>query len=188
VWTALKEKGLAFDVRKFNLEKGEHKNPQFQKDVLTGKIPALQIGDLFIPESIAIVEFLEEAYPAPKYPSLFSNDLTERTKDRAILSWLRTDFGEMRKCMPFEGLFFPMEKPQMSELAKVQAKTLVGLAKSRLGRRSPSIADYDIAFTLRRLIHYGFDFGADGEVRTYSDNLWNKPSVESWVKQTRSGS
>jgi glutathione S-transferase len=59
-----------------------------------------EIGDLWLSESLAILEYLEEKYPGSGYVLPVIPE--ERAKDRAILLWLRTDLFELRRCMPFE--------------------------------------------------------------------------------------
>ncbi|MFT5034136.1 MAG: glutathione S-transferase [Bacteroidia bacterium] len=53
---------------------------QFKALTPTGKVPALQVGELNLPESIAIMEFLEERFS--DYPTLRGSDL-ERAWNRS---------------------------------------------------------------------------------------------------------
>jgi maleylacetoacetate isomerase len=79
-------KGLKYDINPVHLVKAENKSNEFEKINPFKKIPLLQfnseIGELiYMPESMAICEFLEEAFPDVK---LLPTDLIGKSKVRAI--------------------------------------------------------------------------------------------------------
>lgn len=188
VWTALKEKNIPFNVETFNLERGEHKTAEFASRTHTAKVPTLRRGDLWIAESLAILEYLDEAFAPPQHRAILPADLAARARDRQILSWLRTDLLELRRCMPYEGLFVPMETPAITPRAREEAAKLLTIAAARLRTgqaQTPTWADYELAFTLRRLIHYRHYLAAHDDVVAFSDRIWQRPSVQSWVTQDR---
>jgi len=66
VRAALNLKGLAYGQRTYALRKGEHREPAYRALNPQGLVPALQLADgTVIPQSPAILEYLEEAYPEP---------------------------------------------------------------------------------------------------------------------------
>jgi glutathione S-transferase len=65
VQLVLEEKGLPYEPVLLSFEKGEHKAPEFMTRSPHGKVPALTDDGVSLYESSAIVEYLEERYPAP---------------------------------------------------------------------------------------------------------------------------
>ena len=60
---ALHHKGLNFEYRAINLLKGEQRSPEYLKINPLGGIPTLIHEGNVIPESVAIIEYLEEVFP-----------------------------------------------------------------------------------------------------------------------------
>ena len=65
VQLALEEKRLPYEPILLSFEKGEHKSPEHLARSPHGKVPALADDGVTLYESSAIVEYLEERYPAP---------------------------------------------------------------------------------------------------------------------------
>jgi len=186
VWTALREKGLAFRMATLDLQAGENRRGDYPHATLTGKVPALRHGDQWIAESLAILEYLEEVFP--DRPALLPSEPLARARERQILSWLRSDLFELRRCMPFEGIFLPLPPPPLTPQARAEAGRLLAVIAHRLGGGTaarPTLADFDLAFTLRRLVHYGFELGAHGAAVGFAEAIWRRPAVQAWVSQPR---
>lgn len=181
VWAALGEKGIPFAVETLDLRTGEHRRGDYPERTLTAKVPALRHGNVYIAESLAILEYLEEAFGPPRlYPAY----LADRARDRQILSWLRTDLIELRKCMPFEGVMGAHDAPEITPRAESDAGKLLRIAATRNLGAAPTLADFELAFALRRLVRYRPEL-LTSELRAYSDAIWNRPSVQSWATLPR---
>lgn len=63
---ALNMKNISYEIKPINLLKGEQVSPEYKKINPLGEVPALQIGDKVITQSLAILEYLEETYPDVK--------------------------------------------------------------------------------------------------------------------------
>jgi glutathione S-transferase len=190
VWTALREKGVPFEVETLDLERGEHRSGEYPSRTLTAKVPAIRHGDLWLSESLAILEYLEEVFGPPRHARLFPEDRAGRARDRQIMAWLRSDLLELRRCMPFEGIFEPHEPPPVTPRAREEAEKLLRAAATRLPPERalrPTLADFDLAFALRRLVRYGHDLSGFPEVVAGADAIWARPSVRSWVAIDRRG-
>jgi glutathione S-transferase len=189
VWTCLREKGVPFRLSPLDLERGEHRTGEYPERSLTGKVPTLQRGDFWLSESMAIIEYLDEAFPAPRYRPSLPPGIEERARARQLMAWVRSDLFEIRRCLPFEGLFEPMKLPPWSEGAEREAREQVRIAAGRAragAAERPLPGDFDLAFMLRRLLHYGVTIdGMDGAVTDYADRIWERPSVQSWVGYER---
>ncbi len=62
---ALNIKGLTYEYRPVNLLKGEQLSPDYKKLNALGGVPTLIHKNKVLPDSYAIIEYLEEVFPAP---------------------------------------------------------------------------------------------------------------------------
>jgi glutathione S-transferase len=185
VWVALKEKGLAFSVKTVSLERGEHRLGDFPRATFTGKVPALRHGDFWISESQAIIEYLDESFPPA---TAMKGDARRRARDRQIMGWLRSDLFAVREAMDFQGIFLgggpylaptPQVRGQVARLLAVASELVPGRAAN------PTAADFDLAFMVRRLVHYQYPLDGYPQVVEHCETIWSRPSVQSFVKQPR---
>jgi maleylpyruvate isomerase len=77
---ALRLKGLAFETVAYNLRDKEHLAPAFLALNPQGLVPALEMDDAVLTQSLAICEYLDEVHPAP---ALLPVDPLARAKVRA---------------------------------------------------------------------------------------------------------
>ncbi|MFT6433708.1 MAG: glutathione S-transferase [Candidatus Azotimanducaceae bacterium] len=62
----LAEKGIKVERINIDMQKGEHKTPEFIQKNLNGQIPVLELDDgTYISESISICRYLEALHPTP---------------------------------------------------------------------------------------------------------------------------
>lgn len=84
VWLALEFKGLAYELRMLSFDAGDTRKADFLKINPRGRVPAIVDGDFSLYEANAIVEYLEEQYPAT--PQLFPGTTCERARVRRWIS------------------------------------------------------------------------------------------------------
>jgi maleylpyruvate isomerase len=77
---ALRLKGLAFETVAYNLRDKEHLAPAFLALNPQGLVPALEMDDAVLTQSLAICEYLDEVHPAP---ALLPTDPLARAQVRA---------------------------------------------------------------------------------------------------------
>lgn len=63
---ALNLKGLAYEKRNYVLRAGEQRAPDYLAINPAGLVPTLEVDGLRIGQSIAIIEYLDAAYPEPR--------------------------------------------------------------------------------------------------------------------------
>jgi glutathione S-transferase len=180
VWTVLKEKKIPCELRRLDLQRGEHRSAEYLSHAMNGKVPVLQDGDFWISESLAIVEYLEEAFDGPR---MLPAEPKARARDREVLSYLRSDFFELRRCMPFEGLFWAQPAVPITPKAEEEIAHLFALVATRLTTNPsepPTLADAELAFMVRRVLRYEPQ-RVPLEVAAFSERIWSRPSVQSWV-------
>lgn len=85
---ALALKGLAYTAIPVALQEGEHLEAEYRTINPQGLVPVLRDREIILSQSLAIIEYLDEMYPAP--PLLPSN-LVERARARQFALLIATD-------------------------------------------------------------------------------------------------
>jgi glutathione S-transferase len=188
VFVALKEKALEFEVNPISLEDGEQRAAKFSAASITARVPALVHGDFWIAESMAIVDYLEEAFPESR--RALPDGLRERARARQILSWLRSDLAQLREERSTATMFQEHQIKPLSPGGVESATKLVAGADALVPHDRPtiasggfSLADADLAFALQRLILN--DDEVPTRLRAYAELHWERPSVRAFVERTR---
>jgi len=155
---ALEEKQVPYKLEIVPLPIPSSTKATFEARSLIAKVPILVHGETWISESLAISEYLAEAFPAPAHPRLFPANLAERARARQIMMVLRTSLFALRDARPTSAVFGrPMTKP-MPDKAKDEAAELerIALAVIPEGRTTMfadwCIADCDLSLALMRLV------------------------------------
>jgi glutathione S-transferase len=182
---ALEEKGLAYQLRVLELPRPPAEKQELQRKAVIGKVPILVHRDAWISESLAISEYLAEAFPTPAHPRIFPEDLVKRARARQVMLFLRTDLFALREDRPTTSVFGPPTSTPLSAAGGAQAAELLRIAGHLVlpGRDAMfgafSIADADLALALMRLIR-NHDPVPDHLV-AYAEGIWVRPSVQRFV-------
>jgi glutathione S-transferase len=144
----LAEKGLKIDLVELDLASGEHKHAQFLAKNPAGLIPVLELDDgSCIPESSAIVEYLEEIHPKP---SMLGVTPQMRGKVRAlerIASDLAIVAGAMLQHSHPRFASHIKQVPAVAEVMRANANQQLAVLEQHLGEKvflatdRPTIAD-----------------------------------------------
>jgi maleylacetoacetate isomerase/maleylpyruvate isomerase len=86
---ALNMKGLPYRQQAHHLAKGEHRAPDYLSINPQGFVPALADGGVAITQSVAIIEYLEEAYPDT--PRVLPATPAGRARVRSLAAIVATD-------------------------------------------------------------------------------------------------
>ena len=78
---ALNLKGLAYEQKFYHLRRGEQASAPYLAMNPQGLVPTLQSNGTFIPQSLAILEYLEEVFPEPP---LLPRDSEHRARVRSL--------------------------------------------------------------------------------------------------------
>lgn len=188
-WIALHEKGLRFDVREVALVDLENRSAAYRKQTVTAKVPVLEHGNFCVAESSAIAEYLEDAFPPPRYRPVLPVDVRDRARARQLMAWLRFDLGALRNERPTVTMFFrPATVPltvageaAAAELVRVAEQLIVGEDAALFG--AWSLPDAELAFMLHRLILNRHELPA--RVRAWAEREWQRPAAQSFIKHSR---
>jgi len=95
-WIAMKATGIAFEETVISLEAKD-----FKARILdlsgAGKVPVLLDGDIRVWESLAILEYLAENFPAAR---LWPEGAAARAQARAVASEMHAGFAPLRRQLP----------------------------------------------------------------------------------------
>lgn len=95
-WLVLAACGVDFEEEVIPLDRPETK-AQLQKVSPTARVPTLRHGDLVIPDSLAIAEYLAERFPEA---GLWPEDPAARAKARAVVCEMHSSFAALRAELP----------------------------------------------------------------------------------------
>lgn len=95
-WLVLTHFGIDFDEEMVLLN-GEGWQENLRKKSPTGRVPVLVDGDLTIPESLAIIEYLHDKYPAK---GIWPSNRKERAMARAAATEMHGGFSALRNLAP----------------------------------------------------------------------------------------
>lgn len=184
-YVALKEKGLPFEVRTLDLDKGEQQQAVYATQSRTARIPSLAHGDFVLSESSAIVEYLEDT--APEVPVLPSG-AQDKARARQIMSWVRSDATlAIRIARSTDYMFgFVIPAPPLSDEARAACDRLFTVSRAMLDGKPSlfdrfTIADADLAFMLQRLILV--NDAVPAELRAYAMTCFERPSIQAFLTE-----
>ena len=189
VYVALEEKGVAYDWKTVSLPDKEHHRADYLGPSMTGRVPAINHDGFWLAESAAIVNYLDEAFPAPQYKRALPENLRDRARARMIMDWIRSDLMPIREERPTHMMFFKRAEAPLSAAGEASVARLYETASRLVPDGATSLfgawcqADSDLAFMLHRLILNGHDVPA--KLRTFAEAQWKRPSVQKWVGHSR---
>ena len=187
---ALSEKALPFELRTLSLSAKAHRQGDYAARTLTGRVPSLQQGELWLAESSAIEEYLEEAFPPPGHPRLYPLSLRDRARARQVQAWLRSDLAALRQERPTSSVFGRQSLPPLTPAAReagewggARQRGAPGSGRELSVRRAFSIADADLALMVQRLVANGDPLAP--RVKAWAEGIWRRPSVQGFVARAR---
>jgi len=185
-YVALAEKSLPVELRLVDLQAGEQRMQPYTSRAPTCRVPALTHDAFHLTESSAIIEYLEDVFPAPDYPALYPPSPQQRARARQVQAWLRSDLAALRAARPTEVVFHGAAGAPLGDAAQAAAAKLLRVAQTLLPDGRPQlfdawcIADTELALMLRRLAGPGDEL--PDALRAYADAQWRRPSVQTWLQ------
>lgn len=180
-WLLMKQLGIAFDEITIPLDLADTK-ARVLKHSPAGKVPILIDGDVTVWETIAIMEYVGEAYGAPVWPE----DRKARAMARSISAEMHSSFSALRSACPMNlGKKFA-QRDRGEDVVRDVARfsEIVHQARERFGAGGPflfgafSVADAMYAPLVTRLDTYSI--ALDVTTRAYVDAILSLPSFQDW--------
>ena len=187
-WLSLKACGAPFREERVRLRMPESKAEIFKRSP-SGKVPALDTEFGVIYDSLAIVEFLAEQYPAA---GLWPEDPTARAAARCVSAEMHAGFQALRNDLPMD-LISRLPMPEVSETLANNIRRVIAVwmdTRARFGQGGPLLfggftnADAMYAPVATRFRTYGVplaEFGDDGTAAAYVETIYAMPDMGSWL-------
>lgn len=188
-FVALEEKGVPYRLETMALHEKQHVQSDYRQQAITGRVPAIDHDGFWLAESSAIVDYLEEAFPAPQYKRLLPSDVRARARARMVLAWIRSDLMPIREERATHTMFYKRAEAPLSVAGQAAAARLIEIASRLVPNGATSlfgdwsIADSDLAFMLQRLLMNDHDMPQ--ALRTFVQAQWARPSVQKWAQLPR---
>lgn len=186
-WLALKRTGAPFAETLIQLRQ-VGLSEEIGKHSPSNLVPVLKDGDLVLWDSLAICEYLAEAYPDA---GLWPADKALRALGRSVAAEMHSGFGALRKECPMA----LEETPRAAELSEAVQDDIRKIAArwNQLLERSGgpfllgawSIADAFYTPVATRFRTYGVrlgDYGDTGAAQAYCDRLLQTPEYLAWER------
>jgi glutathione S-transferase len=178
-WLALETAGAKYQM----LDVGMYTSPNWREKILAfsgaGKVPILVDGNLSVHESLAICEYVHEAFPAAQ---LWPPDRALRARGRAISCEMLSSFSALRSAMP-TNLRGRAKSTPGGEAVTADVSRLLDIFEASMASSTGdfllgdfSIADCMFFPVLTRFRTYGVPL-TPGAAR-YSQNMFALPAVK----------
>ncbi len=181
-WFAMKVASIEFQETVISLETTDFK-ARITKMSGAGKVPVLIDGDVNIWESLAILEYLAEKFPAA---GLWPRDAAARAHARAICSEMHAGFQPLRRQLPMN-VWRPVIPRQIDPDAQADVARIDAIwneCRSRFGAAGPFLygafgaADAMYAPVVWRFHTYAVEVSATA--RDYMHALMALPAWKEW--------
>jgi glutathione S-transferase len=185
-WT-LQELEVDFESIKVNLAAGEHLRPAFLAINPAGRIPVLVDGGFVLTESVAIVLYLAEKYPAK---GLLPSDPQQRAEMNRWLMFVVTELEQPLWRLTRNARLYPPEKRIPADIALASeefCKMANVLERHMRGREfvatdKVTVADFVAAYTL----DWGGELKLLGDCPTlqaYIERMYARPRAAPRISQ-----
>jgi glutathione S-transferase len=186
-WLAMKVAGIAFDETVISLEAKD-----FKARVIAlsgaGKVPVLIDGQIRVWESIAILEYVAEKFPAA---ALWPNDDSARAHARAVAAEMHAGFMPLRRLLPMN-VWRPVKVRALDDGSKIDVariETIWRDCRARYGAAGPFLfgafgaADAMYAPVVWRFHTYAVEVG--DVARAYMRAMMALPAWGEWRDAAR---
>ena len=184
-WLALEVAGIAFTETLISLEAADFKARVTELSG-AGRVPVLIDGDVRVWESLAILEYLAEKFPAA---ALWPNDVAARAQARAIASEMHAGFTALRNQLPMNVARPIRQRALDAATAKDVARIDAIWSESRARFGGPFLfgpfgaADAMYAPVIWRFHTYAVEVSA--AARAYMDAVMALPAWREWRDAAR---
>ena len=183
-WIAMKVAGIPFEEEVISLNADDFKQ-RVSKISGTGKVPALADGSVQVWESLAILEYLAERFPAA---GLWPADAAVRALARALAAEMHAGFVPLRRHLPMN-MWRPVAHRDLTPEVQSNVRRIDAIwtdCRTRYGSGGAFLfgafgaADAMFAPVVHRFRTYAI--AVRPEVRRYMDTMMALPAFEEWTR------
>jgi len=182
-WLALKQTGAAFAEELIPLSEAATRSTILRYSP-SGRVPALKHNGLTVWDSLAICEYLAEAFPKVH---LWPKDKAARAVARAVSAEMHSGFAALRNHLPMNmRSSFPNRGVTPDVQADINRVTAIWRdCRKRFGEGGPFLfggftnADAMYAPVVSRFRTYKVELEA--EAQAYTDAVWALPALQEWL-------
>jgi len=186
-WLLLRHFGIGFDEVELALDTAEFAQ-QVQQWSPTSRVPVLIDGDLRLWDSLAICEYVSDAYLSGRgWPA----SISDRAIARCLVAEMHSGFAAMRTEMPMD-IQRPPSAVQLSDAALGDVARVEEIWDGCLARRGGpwlfgdfTIVDAFYAPVASRFITYATNLKA--AAAGYRDQVAKHPAMLEWARQSATG-
>jgi len=182
-WLMLKQSGASFEEVVIPLRETQTRTTILRHSP-SGRVPALERGELVIWESLAIGEYLADRYPEA---GLWPADQTARGVARSVSAEMHAGFSALRSHLPMN-IRSSFAGRSVTPEAQADINRITALwrdCRKRFGQEGqflfghPTIADAMYAPVVSRFRTYRV--ALDEEAQLYADAVWAWPPMQEWA-------
>ncbi|MGB5622869.1 MAG: glutathione S-transferase family protein [Gammaproteobacteria bacterium] len=183
-WLFAAHAGIAIDTLRLPLD-----TPEFRRRIgdysPTGRVPVLIHGTLHVWDSLAICEYLAEAFAVAR---AWPEDLANRAQARSLACEMHAGFPDLRKELPMNCRARD-RRLVPSPAARQDIDRVIAIWEARLGRQGPwlfgefGIVDAMFAPVGMRFLTYGVTVPAASAA--WIDALIALPAMREWLQEAR---
>lgn len=184
-WIAMKQMGIAFEEKFVRLRTPETA-ANLARVSPTGLVPVLDHDGKIVWETLAILEYLNELFPAGR---LWPTDRDARAHARSVATEMHSGFREVRYGWPMNLRRTKAYKPLNAEgeLQRERIESIWRGCRERFGKDGPFLfghftaADAMYAPVVTRFDTYGGELAPD--IRAYCDAVLATPAMVEWYAE-----
>src|SRR5712692_8711728 len=187
-YLAVVVKGLPFEERTIALRMDKDRARRREVSP-TGKVPVLHHDGLVVPDSLAIIEYLDETFPPPKHPTLWPSGRAERAHARWLAAAMHSGFMKLREGMSFNLCFLP-KPPDPPAEALAEAAEMLSLWEEALRKKKSTgpflfgafgATDIMYAPAVVRLTAFKVPSASVPKAAAYMEAVLTHPAVKRWL-------
>jgi glutathione S-transferase len=186
-WLALAQSGIAFEEKLVPLDQ-PNTRAEIGAHSPSGRVPFLRHGGIEVWESLAICEYLNEAFPEAR---LWPRDRAARAHARAVSNEMHAGFSELRYNLPMDIRADLKAKSRAVHVAGdiTRIQSIWTECRTRFGAEGPflfgrfSIADCMYAPVTTRFRTYGVKL--EPACESYVAAMTALPAMKAWAEAAR---
>lgn len=185
-WLVLRESGARFSEQTYRLGNLGDRFVLAQRSP-SRLLPVLEHGTLRVWDSLAIAEYVAEAFPQAK---VWPRDGVDRARARSACAEMHSGFCDLRRLLPMNACAHGVEQASGAEADIRRILDLWRGLRLESQHTGPYLfgdwcaADAFFAPVVSRFQTYGVR--VDATARSYMDAVLNRPSVAEWLANARS--